>query len=205
MNHKSTEYAVSHATDAQLLTEIIKGAFERNILMYRINRLDIPSEMKMSLFASADSGAQRETVLDMVNNMDPTTGRAASVMTSLLERINWNSIGETAADSIKLRTEVGATSGAEKRPNHKKESWVYFIESKDSGLIKIGYSINPKQRFGSIKTMSPEHLELIGMMPGGKTEESELHKRFGESRAHGEWFTSSPELLDFIEPHRTTE
>lgn len=74
---------------------------------------------------------------------------------------------------------------------------VYFIQRGD-GPIKIGYSKNPKGRLSALQTGIPERLTLLGVVPGGKAREQELHREFGRTRIQGEWFHPSPSLLDFI-------
>lgn len=201
MRNEEVLRLISEASDEQLLTELIRGAFERNILVHRIARLEVPTEMKMSLIMATDSGDKRAVVSDMIGQFEPSNGNKSKSLSQIFDRIDWKRIGEVAAKCLNPRN-IEDSERVASEAKTQNESWVYFIESKDSGLVKIGYSKRPKDRFNSIKTMSPEHLNLMGMMPGGKTEESELHKKFSDIRSHGEWFTLTPELIEFIEPHR---
>lgn len=77
---------------------------------------------------------------------------------------------------------------------------IYFIQAADgTGLIKIGYSASPKRRLKSIQLMSPMPLKILKTIKGDKKTESYIHKQFGGLRRHGEWFESSPILLEAID------
>lgn len=73
---------------------------------------------------------------------------------------------------------------------------IYFVES--AGRVKIGYSTNPKSRFGKIVSDSPFPATLLGVMDGDETREKALHDWFSDSRHHGEWFEMTDALQDFI-------
>lgn len=72
---------------------------------------------------------------------------------------------------------------------------IYFIQSVDGGLIKIGHADNVIQRFKDIQTHSPIKLRILKVIEGGRTLEKELHKRFVELISHGEWFLPDNALL----------
>lgn len=78
------------------------------------------------------------------------------------------------------------------------DSYVYFIQAQVTGLIKIGYSVDPRMRLINMATMSPEPLVLLAIHPGGRDLEGQLHRRFSRSRTHGEWFRPTRGILDFI-------
>jgi hypothetical protein len=75
---------------------------------------------------------------------------------------------------------------------------VYFIQAGDGGAIKIGISDNPHKRLGKIQTDCPHRLTILAIIDGGAALEAELHARFKASRGIGEWFSPTPDLLDFI-------
>lgn len=91
----------------------------------------------------------------------------------------------------------GPLPGAVKRGG---EVQIYFVRAVRVGLIKIGKADCAVKRFGSLKTMSPDQLELLGIMLCDRRGalERQLHSRFRQLRAHGEWFHPSPTLLQFI-------
>jgi hypothetical protein len=82
------------------------------------------------------------------------------------------------------------------------ESFVYFIQPVDGGLIKIGVARNVKKRLAAHQIGSPVILRLLLAIPGDASLESIMHSRFGRLRRHGEWFEPAPLLLQFIEEKR---
>lgn len=73
---------------------------------------------------------------------------------------------------------------------------VYFVRSGDA--VKIGMSGDIPSRIRALRTMSPLPLELLGAIPGGRTEEAELHRAWAGQRMHGEWFKATPDLIGRI-------
>lgn len=76
---------------------------------------------------------------------------------------------------------------------------VYFIQAEESQRIKIGFSENPIQRLASLSTSSSESLALLASFPATMADERELHKKFAHLRIRGEWFSTSPEIMAYIE------
>jgi mRNA-degrading endonuclease HigB of HigAB toxin-antitoxin module len=79
---------------------------------------------------------------------------------------------------------------------------IYFIRGKQSGNIKIGYSIHPSQRKANLQTAHYEDLEFVGIMDGSFEDESKLKERFVKFNIRGEWYRPVKEILDFIEQHK---
>jgi DNA-binding transcriptional regulator YdaS (Cro superfamily) len=75
---------------------------------------------------------------------------------------------------------------------------VYYVRCSGTGLIKIGFSERPYDRFVKIQSDSPSELSLIATEAGGAVREAFIHKTFAEHRARGEWFRPSGELLKYI-------
>lgn len=75
---------------------------------------------------------------------------------------------------------------------------VYFIRAQNSGLIKIGHSIQPEKRLKQLQTGSGDHLEILSTIPGGSSKEAALHRQFASLNHRGEWFEPDPELLHYI-------
>lgn len=75
--------------------------------------------------------------------------------------------------------------------------YTYFVRRAD-GLIKIGFSERPNRR---VRGLAREHgeLETLAIVPCSVAGEFETHQLFAVQRVEGEWFKSSPELLNFIE------
>ncbi len=74
---------------------------------------------------------------------------------------------------------------------------VYFVRSKQTGLIKIGTTRQLGARVRNLE-LDLGRLELLGVLEGGNTRERELQEKFLFLRTAGEWFTASKPLLDFI-------
>lgn len=74
-------------------------------------------------------------------------------------------------------------------------SLVYFATRGDphaGDLVKIGRTVNLAARMKALDTTA------LATMPGGPSEEAELHRRFADHRVRGEWFTPAPPILEFI-------
>jgi len=68
---------------------------------------------------------------------------------------------------------------------------IYLMKS--AGLMKIGYSKNPFQRWKSLKTGCPDPIALIFTLycNDAPAVEKSLHKTFSDRRGKGEWFRVS--------------
>lgn len=75
---------------------------------------------------------------------------------------------------------------------------IYFVQTADNQYIKIGYAGDVQKRLGSLQTGNPNALKLVGTQPGEQATERQLHQRFGRLRAQGEWFATTPELVEYI-------
>jgi hypothetical protein len=78
---------------------------------------------------------------------------------------------------------------------------IYFIEA--MGLVKIGYSNNPKRRLQMLATGCPAPCTLLAVRDGDQRDERELHRKFSHLRSHGEWFRLTSKLRDFIRDNAT--
>lgn len=75
---------------------------------------------------------------------------------------------------------------------------IYFIRGKESGNIKIGFSINPEKRKSNLQTAHYEELEFIGIMNGSLEDESKIKEFFSEFKIRGEWYRPVKEVLDYV-------
>lgn len=73
---------------------------------------------------------------------------------------------------------------------------VYFIRAHNR--VKIGRSLDVKQRFDALQSMSPIKLKLLWAQPGGAETEIAYHRQFSECRLHGEWFEIRGPLREFL-------
>ena len=67
-------------------------------------------------------------------------------------------------------------------------NYVYFILNASARAIKIGFSADPAKRVNSLKTFSPDRLELFACVPGQRSHELALHHALVARRRNGEWF-----------------
>ena len=79
---------------------------------------------------------------------------------------------------------------------------IYFIEAKEVGRVKIGWTNNLKGRLEALQTASPCRLEITLLLSGDMKRERELHEQFKEHRLHGEWFNVSLAITAFIEANK---
>lgn len=91
---------------------------------------------------------------------------------------------------------------AEFVPYRKRELRTYFIRSGET--IKIGSSREPQERLSGLQTAVADDLELLVDVPFSILTEDQAHGRFAHIRIRGEWFTATPELIQFIEDLRFT-
>ena len=77
---------------------------------------------------------------------------------------------------------------------------VYFIT--DGEFIKIGIAKDVKSRLKALQTGNPKELFILKTIEYGDGEvyyqESMFHNKFAKTRAVGEWFSMSKELLSFV-------
>jgi hypothetical protein len=70
---------------------------------------------------------------------------------------------------------------------------VYFIRAGD--YIKIGVASDPHRRLREHQTSSPQKLELVGVIEGGRELERALHAMFSDAHVNGEWFKPTAKML----------
>lgn len=88
------------------------------------------------------------------------------------------------------------------RPAEGPAAVVYVLRAANDGLVKIGTTTDLPSRLKNIRAMSGVPLEVLCVLPGDATVERQLHARFREHRAHGEWFRPAPDLLAWVESAR---
>lgn len=89
-----------------------------------------------------------------------------------------------------------AITGMETALAAKEGSCVYFAEAE--GRIKVGWSKQVASRVAQLQTGNAAPIKLLGVVPGGRAKEREIHDLFASVRLAGEWFTATPELLAYI-------
>lgn len=80
------------------------------------------------------------------------------------------------------------------------QSAVYFIWTPDdpSPKVKIGYATYPRNRLMEMQTGSPCRLEILHLTKGRVPRERELQALFGHLRTHGEWFSLTEDVREWI-------
>src|SRR6478672_1692450 len=76
--------------------------------------------------------------------------------------------------------------------------FVYFVGTRQSELVKVGFSESVSARIAEMQIGCPERLHLYGKIAGPVELERRIHAAFGFHRAHGEWFEREP-VLRFLE------
>jgi len=79
-------------------------------------------------------------------------------------------------------------------------NWTYFILDHDTGLVKIGQSVNPFSRINAFRAEHPR-VEIIAMFPDHSIER-ELHDKFAEWQVEGEWFLADEQILAYIKENQ---
>ena len=78
-------------------------------------------------------------------------------------------------------------------------SVVYFVASPSTQMIKIGFSRGVERRLTSLQMACGTPLALICTVPGNRTDEARLHRRFLSERTLGEWFKDGGKLRAFVD------
>lgn len=79
------------------------------------------------------------------------------------------------------------------------ESVIYFIEDRDTGLIKIGYTITIRERLAQLRSVENNpRLRLLATTPGGRHLENLIHVALDGTRHHREWFHPSDALTSLL-------
>lgn len=72
---------------------------------------------------------------------------------------------------------------------------IYLVQAGDNGLIKIGYALNPELRLAKLQSDCPFPARIIALIPGDRSNEEQLHRRFRRDRIRGEWFAPTEAIL----------
>lgn len=78
-----------------------------------------------------------------------------------------------------------------------REGFIYIMQT-PIALVKIGFSICPKGRAGSLQQACPYPVRLVAYWPGNQYDERAYHAQFREHHHHGEWFREEGSLAEFV-------
>ena len=68
------------------------------------------------------------------------------------------------------------------------KGFIYFAVCDVLGVVKIGYSANPKNRLTGIQNGCPFPVRLAATIPGDRAEERLIQKTLAQYRLQREWF-----------------
>lgn len=80
---------------------------------------------------------------------------------------------------------------------------IYFIQA--GGFVKIGSTSDLAERLRTLQCANPMDLKVLATIPGGRTEEAALHRRFATSIHRNEWFNLTSDLISFIGENATSD
>lgn len=108
----------------------------------------------------------------------------------------WSGIEPTESDLLSIKQQCERLhsemldwrwSPQRKKPSAESKGKIYFIKGRD--LVKVGYTAgDPIKRLNRLQTGSADPLVLLGFINGTPVTERQLHWRFKDWNAHGEWF-----------------
>ncbi len=76
---------------------------------------------------------------------------------------------------------------------------VYFFQDNDNGRIKIGFSWSVIERLDNLQRKGASSLRVLGIILDGRKKERALHRLFYNSHLGDEWFSPTPDILEFTE------
>lgn len=74
---------------------------------------------------------------------------------------------------------------------------IYIIRG-NADRFKIGFSVDPISRLGTLQISNPDRLILEGTIPGTQEQERQLHLMLDPWRVRGEWFERCPAIEHII-------
>lgn len=114
-----------------------------------------------------------------------------------------NSVYGQVPDNVHRAVNLLCVAAARCVEHKPRDEYVYLLREGD--FVKIGSSVNPKQRLAAYGTHSPRPMELLACLPATVATEAELHTRFAAYRERGEWFRLEGELREWISNVQVTD
>ena len=133
--------------------------------------------------------ARRQEFFDLPIDMTPLCGYHLSIATQLEARMSKEIVA-----SMRRDIEAARAARPKPKPAPKPQGVVYFVQS--GGHIKIGWTSDLAKRMRAY----PPGSVLMAVMPGDRSEEARLHRKFAVHRTHGrEWYPLAAEITRFID------
>ena len=80
--------------------------------------------------------------------------------------------------------------------NEFNNGFVYLAKNTVTNDLKIGYSVNPKNRISNLNTSSPNLIKLLSFKRGTMIDERKLHLKYKSMRKNGEWFSYNQNIIN---------
>lgn len=138
----------------------------------------------------------------------PPTPPSRATLKSLTYMIRLNSQSQPKVAPARKKPKIKvkkykAPKEVKSRIHTNPEKAVYFIVVGDT--VKIGISKDISKRLASLKTGLSSPIDTVYVEENaGRLSESALHAKFHSHRLHGEWFSLSDEIKEFIAECRLT-
>lgn len=81
---------------------------------------------------------------------------------------------------------------------HRGNCWIYCIRRPDTGSVKIGRAWNVAHRLQTLQSGNDVELEVVFAFVCIEAAEKLIHELLSPWHLRGEWFSSSPEVCDWI-------
>jgi hypothetical protein len=82
-----------------------------------------------------------------------------------------------------------------------KRGYVYLARNEKNGELKIGFSINPRQRMVALRSEVGSDVALMHVLIADQLMETVAHVVWGRFRLHGEWFSDQEEIISWFRGH----
>lgn len=116
---------------------------------------------------------------------------------TLVAEVERRRAATTSEESIALGVKLLTRRRAIEFPPPGHASIVYGVIGAD--LIKIGVTTRARIRMIGLQVASPVRLRLAWWFPGARFDENELHSRYRDQWARGEWYHPTPALIQELD------
>lgn len=78
--------------------------------------------------------------------------------------------------------------------------WIYFVGVGDESPVKIGFSESVETRVAQLQTAHWNDIDVLGVIRGSRSLETQVHTRLADARVRGEWFAreAALDVLEFL-------